>query len=388
MNPASTLGSPGQADTGTEAAASRTSVVPDKRPSSSFSVRLLPGPLSLADRTRILSEYNRATRNRVPVQQFRRWTEQSPSGAALHAVLETKDGRFAGHCAAVPFPLKGPAGRVTAAKLHYFFLSAESPWRPAQDFGADKKAAATALLEPLYRGASQQGWQLILTCVPPNLDSVYTAIGCRPVDFRVRDCFFILHPGRTLAGTGQLDFRKRVSWFAASTASWAYACCVSPFQRTPGLVQRLRIGDNFEAFRQPGSRHLALSDDPAFLCWRYPESIYTPLVVNGGADGYVIATKGTPFTFVRVAASQTPSPRSIPALIDKLIRHARSARALGIRWSVYGNGAEQDRLVTELRKRTFLCIHGSRRVLTFSSGSEPSSPSDWDLCDAFFTFDF
>lgn len=355
--------------------------------SSSLDLRVIAGPLSLADRTRILSEYNRLTGSRVPVQQFRRWTEQSPSGPALHALVETKDGRIAGHCALVPFALQSPSGPVTVAKEHYFFLSKEYRSQPVQNFADSKRSAAVLLLEQLHQHASKRGWHSLLACAPPQLEPIHDPLGYRPVDFAARDCFFILRPSRARRAMRNLQLAQQASLFATSAASWAYASCVCPFQRTRGLVRRSRIVDHFRSSFRHVPHRISLSEDIGFLRWRYSESSYTALLVNGGNEGYVIASKGAPFAFASVCQFHIPSLRSIPPIVDRLIRDARSSRAIGIRWSVYGTGDEQDRLVAELRKRTFLCIPRNRRILVSSPERDLASAVNWNLSDSLFTFD-
>lgn len=376
-------------DTGAGNSAGRTPASQAKRgpAPSSLNLRVIAGPLSLADRTRILSEYNRLTGTRVSVQQFRRWTEQSPSGPALHALIETKDGRVAGHCALIPFSLQGPAGTVTVAKEHYFFLSAEYRSQPVQNLPESKRSAAALLLEQLHLHASKQGWRSVLACVPPQLERIHDPLGYRPVDFAARDCFFILHPIRAWRAMRNLQLARQASLFAVSAANWAYASCVSPFQRNRGRVRRSRIVDHFGSISRRAPRRISPSDELGSLRWRYSESSYTPFVVDDGVEGYVIAAKGTPFAFSRVCQFQLPSLRSIPAIIDLLIRDARASHAIGIRWSVYGNGEEQDRLVAELRKRTFLCIPRNRRILVSSLDAELFTAANWNLSDSLFTFD-
>ena len=390
-NTTGTLIPPTVSANGTDGSRAPTTTSSPTKPSSSstassLSLRVIAGPLSLADRTRILSEYNRLTGSRVPVQQFRRWTEQSPSGPALHALLETRGGRIAGHCALVPFALEAP-GALAVAKEHYFFLSEEYRSQPVQNFSESERSAAALLLEQLHLQASKQGWRSILACVPPQLEPIHDPLGYRPVDFTVRDCFFILHPVRAWRTMYHLQLGKQASMFATSAASWTYASCVSPFQRTHGLVRRSRIADHSDFFSSRVPQRISLSGEPGFLRWRYPESSYSPIAVRNGSDGYVIASKGTPFAFARVCQFRVPSLRSIPAIVEKLVRDARASHSVGVRWSVYGNGEGQDRLVAELRKRTFFCVPRQRRVLVSSSDSELISPANWNLSDSLFTFD-
>jgi hypothetical protein len=378
---------PVKSGSGTLAPAFTATAPPAQPASSSLRLRVIEGPLALADRTRVLSEYTRVTGNRVAVQQFRRWTEQSPSGPALHALLETPDGRLVGHCALVPFPLQGPQESITAAKEHYFFSSDEYCSQPLQDIPESQKPPLAILLEQLYARASEQGWNPILTCDPPEPRPVHDALGCRPVDLPVRDCFFVLRPIRAWQVMRHLPPCMRVKMSALAAASALYASCVLPFQHSHSSVRRARITDAINSSSGQSPTRFSLSDDPAFLFWRYPESSYSRLLVNDGRAGYAIVAKGSPFTFLRVCQFRTRSIGSLYALVESLVREARGTNALGVRWSIYGIGAEQTRMVSELRKRMFFCVPRTRRVLISSHSAELLASANWNLADSLFTFD-
>lgn len=368
---------------GTHAATGTPAV--EKLAPSSLTLRIVRGPLHLADRIRILSEYNRLTGDRVPVQQFRRWTEQSPSGPAFHGFLENTAGRIAGHCALVPLPLEGRHGAITAAREHFFFLSDNYRSQPVADLPSQKSAGAL-LLEQLYARASEQGWSPVLACDPAQPAPIHEALGCRAVDFPVRDCFFLLRPIRACRNMEHLPLSTQISLFAVGLGSSAYASCISPFRQLHRPARRSRITDDIPSSNGHSRHRFSISESPAFLYWRYPESSYMRFVVNGGQDGYAIAAKGSPVAFLRVCQFRIPSVRSLSALVEKLIREARASYALGVRWSVYGDGLEQDRLVAELRKHLFSCVHRTRRVLISSSDTELLSPANWNLADSLFTF--
>lgn len=322
----------------------------------------------------------------MAIQEFRRWTEQGPAGPAIHALLEGNDGRIVAHCCLLPLPLQGPEGSLTVAKEHYFFVSENYRSQLVADFESCTKPAVALLLEQLHERAAQLGWDPVLACVPPQLEPIHDILGCRAVDFRVRDCFFLLHVRRAWEVMHHLPLRTRLSLSAAGLASEAYAAYVSAFAPHHGLVRYSRIGDD----GMPSNGHsgrLAFSEDPAFLRWRYPEASHSRLVVNDGSEGYAIVKKGSPFTCVRISQFRAPSPSSIPALVQKLIREARGCGALGVRWSIYGNGPEQDYLVAELRKRLFFCIRRTRRVLLSGPNSKTFSANSWSVADSLFTFD-
>jgi hypothetical protein len=378
---------PVTSDSGILAPSFTASAPPAEPASSALRLRVIKGPLALAERTRVLSEYNRVTDKRVAVQQFRRWTEQSPSGAALHALMETPDGRLEAHCALVPFPLQGPQGSITAAKEHYFFSSDEYCSQPPQDIPESQKPPLAILLEQLYARASEQGWNPILTCDPPEPRPVHDALGCRPVDLPVSDCFFVLRPVRGWQAMRHLRPSERVKMSALAAGSAMYASSVSRFQHLHRSVRRSRITDAINSSNGHSSTRLSLSEQPVFLSWRYPESSYSRLLVNNGKGGYAIVMKGSPFTFLRVCQFRTPSIDSLCALVEKLVREAHGTHALGVRWSIYGDGLEQTRMVSELRKRMFFCIRRTRRVLVSPPSAELLSPANWNLADSLFTFD-
>ncbi len=350
-------------------------------------MRVLSGPLPPALRNTILSEYNRLTGERIAVQDFRRLTEQSPAGPALHALLETNGGRVAAHCCLLPFALKGPGGSMVVAKEHYFFLSEEYRSQAVREFERSKKPAAALLLAKIYEAAFQKSWLPILACAPPQLEPIHDYAGCRSVDFPVRDCYFILHPGRAWQIAHHLRQRTRASFVAASLCNQAYASCLSPWQYRSGLVRHSRIADDAISTNGHSPRRFSLPEDPAFLRWRYPDSSYVRLAVNDGTNAYIIAAKGSPYTYARVCQFRTPSLAAIPSLVEKLIREARASDAVGVRWSIWGDGPEQNQLVSELRKRTFLCVHRIRRLLLSSSDPQFASAGAWNLSDSLFTFD-
>lgn len=373
---------------GTHTASTVPAVAPPKPAPSALTLRIVRGPLGLSERIRILSEYNRLTGNRVPVQQFRRFTEQSPSGPAFHVFLETPGGRIAGHCALVPFPLQGPHGPITAAKEHYFFFSDEYRSQLVPDFPGSQKPAATLLLEQLYARASQQGWSPVIACDPAQPAPIHDALGCRAVDLPVRDCFFLLKPARACQSMDHLPLSTRIRLFAVGVGSSVYAACVSPFRQPHGFVRRSRVTDGIASSNGHLPRHVSISEDPQFVSWRYAESSYVRFIVNNGHEGHAIVAKGSPVAFLRVCQFRTPSIRSLSALVEKLIREARATYALGVRWSVYGDGPDQDRLVAELRKHLFFCVRRTRRILVSSpANAELLSPTNWNLADSLFTFD-
>lgn len=376
---------PQPSDNGAHSAASTANVPNEKLPSSPLRLRVMRGPLALAERTKVLSEYNRLTGNRVAVQEFRRWTELSPSGPAFHALLETPEGRIAAHCALVPFPLQGPQGSITVAKEQYLFWSDEYRPESLRDLPGSEKSPAALVLEQLYARASQQGWSPVLACNPPQPAPIHDALGCRPVELPVCDCFFVLHPARAWQVMRHFPPSKRIELSALAARSAVYGWCVSPFQHSHRFVRRSRIADTISSSNGHPPHSFSLSDDPAFLIWRYPESCYSRLLVDDGRAGYAIVMKGSPFTFLRVYQFRTPSIHSLFALSEKLVREARGTGALGVRWSIYGDGPEQSGMISELRKRMFFCQRRNRRVLISPSGAELLSSANWDLCDSLFT---
>src|SRR5215467_10152412 len=85
-------------------------------------MRIVRAPLSDPENCTILSEYNRLTGGRIPLNEFLRWVTESPEGPAWHAILESDDGRMVGHTSVFPLRANRNMPRLIPAKSEYSFL--------------------------------------------------------------------------------------------------------------------------------------------------------------------------------------------------------------------------------------------------------------------------
>jgi len=349
-------------------------------------LRVAIGPLSPRERSRILGEYSRINERRIPIQTFIRCTEQSPEGPAIHAVLETLEGSIAGHCCLVPFKMQVGRRRLTVAKAEYFFLAKEHRSRKVEGFENVDKTATAILLEQLYQCGSKQGWGPLLAS-PGREQSVHVQAGCQVIEFSMTECFFVLDPVRAWQWGAFLPPKQRRTLFLAGLAQRAFSSVVLPFTYDARLVTNPRIGERLPTNGSCDDGRLALAETEDFLRWRYPDDAYARFVLSDGTPGYAIVQKGSHGEYLRVHQSHAPAKGHTSALITELIRQADWSRALGVRWSVYGKGQEQERLISGLRRLGFTCMPRIRRVAVYSQNPEFLAADKWNLSDSLFTFE-
>src|SRR5215470_10753847 len=89
---------------------------------SMLDLRLARSPLSESENRQILAEYNRLTKARIPLNEFKHWVQKSPAGPAWHAILETPGGRIVGHTSLIPLKASGAAPEMVPAKSEFSFV--------------------------------------------------------------------------------------------------------------------------------------------------------------------------------------------------------------------------------------------------------------------------
>lgn len=350
-------------------------------------LRVVNGPISPRERSRILAEYSRLTERRVPIQTFVRCTEQSPEGPAIHGLLETPEGLVVGHCCLVPFRMNVGRKRLKVAKAEYFFVSEGYRSRAVEGLESSGRPAIVILLEQLYHYASQQGWGPLLASPSQGSQTLHRLAGCQMVAFRVAECFFVLNPARAWRWGTHLPAKHRRNLFLKGLAQRTFSSVVLPFTYDARLVRNPRIGENLPPVGSRDDSRLSLAEAEDFLRWRYPDDAYSRFVLSDGSPGYAIVQKAGHADYLRVYQSCAPANGRTSSLITELIRQAGWSRAIGVRWSVYGKGPERDRLVAELRKLGFSCVQKLRRVAVYTSNPEFFSPDKWNLSDSIFTLE-
>lgn len=350
------------------------------------SIRLCRGPLSPADRSTILAEYARATEHRATIQSFARWAEQGPEGPALHAILHTPNRLIMGHCCLVPFRMRRHGRDSTIAVPQYFFVSAKSQSDRVRGFEGSNQSIETTLLAQLYSHATKLGWGPIFVYPNPGERLFHRAAGCRTIDFHARECVFTLAPAHVWRCLPTLSFHEATKFVLSTVTQQGFSRCVMPFLDRNTAVRSARIGQRIELASSRPDHSLALSEEEKFLEWRYPHGMYSRMVVADGSDGYVIARKGLPYGEFRVSQWRAPSDRCFPALVQELIRRGQAIGSGAVRWCVYGNGSEPDRIVEHLRKQHFHCTKRTIRALVYSSNPDFLAPENWSASDSLVAF--
>jgi hypothetical protein len=351
-----------------------------------LTLRLSRGPLLPARRSALLAEYTRVTGLRVTVQNFARWAEESPDGPALHALLETRDGRLVGHCCLVPFRMQMSGRDVTVGVPRYFFVTSDYESERVRGYEVSNQSVETTILAQLYGHAASEGWGPIFVHPGHGERLFHRAAGCRTVELPVRECMFALDPAEAWRHSRTLPLNEKIGLLVATAIQQGFSRCLMPFAGRNRRVRSARIGEPIPSSSSRSESGLVLSEEERFLRWRYPHGMYSRLVVADASDCYVIARKGSRHQALRICQWHVSSDRYLPSLVKGLIREAVRTGSAGVHWSVYGNGAEQERIVEHLAKLHFYRISRNVRVLVYSSKEEFSAPENWSLSDSLVAF--
>ena len=349
-----------------------------------LNLRIVEGPLEDRLNEAILSRYNDLTASHISLENFRRWTQESPEGPACHALLQTDGGELVGHCCLFPFRMKYGDAQLIAAKAEYYFI--EKGYRSEKIHGFERSPmpAAVVILEQLYRHCRTH-WDPFIVSSP--FDVLHRMAGCRPVTFPLFECLLILRPVRSACATPNLTAKQRALLFLAGVVqrtAWSMALPFLP--RTNGTCS-VRISDEKKPVREPST--LRFAEDKDFLAWHYPESQYFRVGASqASGDDFIIVKNGSESKYLRVCQYHLDS-ESLPlsSVLVNLIATARAQNALGVRWAVYGEGEVPARLIRAMRKLGFLCARRERVLMVYTSDRELFQPSRWNMSDSFVSFD-
>lgn len=348
-----------------------------------LNLALVRGPLpEVASRT-IIEEYNRRTNSQIPFEAFLHWTQSSPSGPALHAILETQEGRIVGHQCLFPIRARFGGIPLVAAKSEYTFLNED--YRSAKIAGFEQSARPTHLIASklLYERGEMLGWSPILISTLPFLYRWARTVGCQAVEIPVTECLLVLKPWHAAKRTLNLVSWQRAALGiagVAQTLGWRPALLFSE-HKSP--LRRIPIPQ--ECAHQTNGT-LSYFQDSETLQWRYPNDQYEKIAVGDGSDGYLVLKSGSQDGYLRVCQWNLPPSEPRFRLLLSLARHAEKKEALGVRWAVYGTNEEARRLVSRMRKLGFLCARRVRTLLIRSGESKFLEAPSWNLNDSFFSF--
>lgn len=349
-------------------------------------LRIVQGPLEDSLNEAILSGYNSFNTSDVSLENYRRWTQESPEGPACHALLQTDGGEMVGHCCLFPFRMKYGDAQLIAGKAEYYFIKKSYRTEKIHGFERSQMPAAVILLEQLYRHCRTLHWDPCIASSPKEVQVLHRMAGCLPVTFRLFECLLILKPARGAYTTPNLTAKQRVVLFltgAVQRTAWSLALPFVP--RTNGTCS-VRISDKKKPAPEPSM--LRFAEDTDFLVWRYPESQYYRVGAHNASNDFVIAKRGSESCYLRVCQYRLDSETlPLSSVLINLIATARAQHALGVRWAVYGEGEMPARLIRAMRKLGFLCVPRERTFLVYTSVRELLQPNRWNLTDCFVSFD-
>lgn len=349
-----------------------------------LSLRLLRGPLDLDENEAILSQYNHLTASSIPMRAFLRWIQASPEGPAWHALLETDTGAIVGHTSLIPFRATYKGKGFVAAKSEYSFIREEFRAAKIRGFEETGRLKNLIYVDELFRHCRGQGWSPLIISTPERFHRVFRSIRCYPVRFPLWECLLVLRPYQASRSTPNLENWQRAALWSAGllqSAWWAPSLWGS---RDDRRLQQLRVDE--QSWNGPNGA-LSFFLDRDSLAWRYPAAEYERILADPINRGEVILKCGAADRYLRICQSSLSAPPE-RTLVAELVRKASTQGALGVRWTVYGDGDASSCLIGSLRKLGFLCVRRWRTLLVNSTDEEFLSAGTWNLTDSMFSFDF
>jgi hypothetical protein len=347
-------------------------------------MRIERAPLKESENRAILDEYNRLTSGRIPMDEFVHWVKDNPAGAAWHAILETEEGRIAGHTSVFPLRTSFAAGTVIPAKSEYSFLHENFRKEKIQGYESVSKPAFIILLDQLFKHCQEQGWGPIFASTNEKNQVFTRKVGLRAVEFPVWECLLVLRPADASRLTPNLTKWQRLGLFSAGMAHSTIWSLAAPLLSFANGICEVPVGKN--GFPAESTR-LSFFEDTASLQWRYLAGQYVRLGNESAPGDYVIAKRGSATRFLRVCQWRMEATEWFFQLLPALVREARRDGALGVRWAVYDGEPGAAKLVRQMRRAGFLCARRPRMVMIHKKEEKYLEPSLWKMNDSLFSFD-
>jgi hypothetical protein len=346
-------------------------------------LRLTKGPLPRDQNLQILSEYNRLTSARIPIEEFEHWVQRGPAGPAWHAILETDENMIVGHTSLIPLQTGyGPAGLIPA-KSEYSFVKKE--FRSAKIRGYEKgRIKFLVLVDELFKHCQAEGWGPYFVSTREANHALSRRVGCKTAEFSLWECMLIRKPLRAARETPNLAWSKRAALFAVGVGQkipWGLGLLAA---NGAGAIRNVPIAD---ASVELSRDRLSLFEDLDSLRWRYFEDQYVRLGFPEATQDYVIVKRGAADRYVRVVQWKLSTTKFLGSLIGQLMRQAKEDDALGVRWAVYESTPFADEIVKAVRRRGFLCAQRVRTLMLHSKSPEFLEPGNWNVNDSLVSFD-
>lgn len=353
-------------------------------PASMLDLRIVRGPLGPQENEAILSQYNRLTLSRIPMQEFLHWIQCSPEGPAWHAILETDDGEIVGHTSLIPLRASYRGRRIVPAKSEYSFICEEYRAAKIRGFEDSGRLRNLIYIDRLFRHCAAQGWGPLLISTASGVHRLFPSVGCYPTSFPVRECLLILRPWNAARKTPNLAPWQRASiWSAGILQQIGWSSVLLLARRTNG-ISTVSLGNGSPP--KPNDL-LSFFEDPDSSQWRYLAGQYERLTLDAEGREFVIVKKGMADRYLRVCQWQLASGQPSLSLVAELVQLARKEKALGVRWAIYGDDQMAGILARRIQRLGFLCARRSRTLLVHTSEQEFLAGENWNLTDAMFSFD-
>jgi len=345
-------------------------------------LRLARGPLPREQNEQILSEYNRLTGARIPIEEFEHWVQRGPAGPAWHAILETDEGQFVGHTSLIPLRTSYDPGLIPA-KSEYSYMKEE--FRSAKIRDYDKgRIKFLVLVDELFKHCLKEGWGPYFVSTREANQPLSRRVGCKIAEFPLWECILIRNPRGAARETPNIRKIQRAALFAAGAAQripWTLLRLNG--SREPG-VRTLPVGAEPA---EPARSRLSLFEDLESLRWRYFEDQYVRFAFDSSPGDYVIAKRGGLDRYLRVVQWRLPDAGIAGRIIAALVRQAEHDGALGVRWAVYDHGEVSEALVKAMKKRGFLSARRARILMLHSQRPKFLEAANWNVNDSFVSFD-
>ncbi len=347
-------------------------------------MRIVRSPLAEEEYLTILSEYNRLTLAGIPMNEFLRWVQESPGGAAWHALLQTDDGRVVGHTSVLPVTARYRDARLIAAMSEYSFVHEDFRRLKISGFENVSRPPFIILLDQLFQHCQKEGWGPIFASTNEKNRIFTRKVGLRPAEFPLMECLLILRPSGAARHTPNISRKQRTALFFAGLAQKSLWSVARHFPGENNGVHAVSTGS--ESLRAEADRLSFYEENESFQ-WRYVPGQYTHYGIAQAPDSYVVAKRGGKDRYLRVCQYRLSSANGVNSVVRALIEQARKDDAIGVRWAVYDDGALSEKIVGSLRRLGFLCARRVRIVMVHKNFPEYLQPGIWRMSDSHFCFD-
>ena len=349
-----------------------------------LNMRIVRAPLSSQENSVILSEYNRLTGGRIPLEEFDRWVTKSPEGPAWHAILTADDGRIVGHTSVFPLRAGAPGSPIVPGKSEYSFLHEDFRKEKIRGCETAGRPAFLTLLDKLFQHCHEQGWSPIFASTNEKNQVFTRKVGLRPLEFPLWECLLVLRPVRAAKLTPNVGRAERAALLSAGLLQ---GTIWPPLARLLAMSNGTKSVEVHGNGMTPSVEPLSFFEDQPSLAWRYIDGQYVRLGLASSAGSYVIAKRGSGDRFLRVCQWRLDPEKDLHRAVAFLVDEARREKALGVRWAVYDQNESAVRLVTGLKRLGFLCARRTRIVMVHKNNEKYLDPSLWRMNDSLLSFD-